>query len=361
MQGTQNVDAAWFRVAGSILRKSSTKHVPLKPITIRPNNKVWMTRPPPYTSCPNKNIASSPQPNVRALPRPGKLTSKPETCATLHSKKQNRHSWSSCSRTNFLHWLTAAACGGARQRLSQGLAHLPSKFRTSHRTVRPSRNQKRRQTPLARYFAQQCTALATDKESDHCPAPYPLQENQPAFNFPAILPCTVHRHLRRLSQNKSTSWSGYDKPGPSRMRLVNNWISHLSLVGLSVSTGTFPSAWKNAIVIPVFKRRGRDSDPSNYRPVSLLPPLGKVLDAIQSEHLLSFLEKNGLTKQTPVRLSTSSLNRHAAHLRCGHLDDCVGPRQATISSVHGLQKGVWQSLAHWPPAQAQCNDRSCTS
>ena len=66
------------------------------------------------------------------------------------------------------------------------------------------------------------------------------------------------------------------------------------LFNLSVSTGTFPSAWKNAIVIPVFKRRGRDSDPSNYRPVSLLPPLGKVLDAIQSEHLLSFLEKNHL-------------------------------------------------------------------
>ena len=66
------------------------------------------------------------------------------------------------------------------------------------------------------------------------------------------------------------------------------------LFNLSVSTGTFPSAWKNAIVIPIFKRRGRDSDPSNYRPVSLLPPLGKVLDAIQSEHLLSFLEKNDL-------------------------------------------------------------------
>ena len=34
-------------------------------------------------------------------------------------------------------------------------------------------------------------------------------------------------------------------------------------------------------------------------------------------------------------------------------------RKATISSVHGLQKGVGQSLADWPPAQA-CNDRSCT-
>ena len=52
------------------------------------------------------------------------------------------------------------------------------------------------------YFRQ---TPATDKESDHCPAPYPLQENQPTFNFPAILPRTVHRHLRRLSQNKSTA------------------------------------------------------------------------------------------------------------------------------------------------------------
>ena len=49
--------------------------------------------------------------------------------------------------------------------------------------------------------------------------------------------------------------------------------------------------------MPVFKRRGRDSDPSNYRAVSLLPPLGKVLDAIQSEHLLSFLETNDLLRK----------------------------------------------------------------
>ena len=38
-------------------------------------------------------------------------------------------------------------------------------------------------------------------------------------------------------------------------------------------------------MIPLFKNRGRAEDPSNYRPVSLLPAPGKALHKIQSQHL----------------------------------------------------------------------------
>ena len=73
---------------------------------------------------------------------------------------------------------------------------------------------------------------------------------------------------------------------------ITESITYLS--NLSIRTSKFPSDWKNAVVTPIFKRRGRKSDPSNYRPVSLLPSLGKVMDAIQSEHLLSYLNSNHL-------------------------------------------------------------------
>ena len=39
---------------------------------------------------------------------------------------------------------------------------------------------------------------------------------------------------------------------------------------------------------------GSQSDPSNYRPISLLPAIGKVIDDIQSSRLLSFLTANKL-------------------------------------------------------------------
>ena len=42
-------------------------------------------------------------------------------------------------------------------------------------------------------------------------------------------------------------------------------------------------------MIPLYKNRGKAEDPSNYRPVSLLPALGKALDKIQSQRLLKHL------------------------------------------------------------------------
>ena len=68
----------------------------------------------------------------------------------------------------------------------------------------------------------------------------------------------------------------------------------MHIYNLSLTTATFPSDWKRAIVCPIFKNRGEKSDPSNYRPISLLPAVGKVFDKLQSRSLCQFLMKNGL-------------------------------------------------------------------
>ena len=52
--------------------------------------------------------------------------------------------------------------------------------------------------------------------------------------------------------------------------------------------------WKHAVVTPLFKHRGAANNPSNYRPVSLLHAVGKVLDNIQSEVLCTFLTRKNL-------------------------------------------------------------------
>ena len=101
-------------------------------------------------------------------------------------------------------------------------------------------------------------------------------------------------------------------------------------------------------------------DPSNYRPDSLLPPLGKVLDAIQSEHLLSYLEKNDLLSKhqfgfLPHRSTVLQLI-YVADTWMTALDRGKQPSAVFMD----FKKAFDRVLAHWPPAQA-CNDRSCTS
>ena len=52
------------------------------------------------------------------------------------------------------------------------------------------------------------------------------------------------------------------------------------LFNLSFSSGTFPTAWKSAVVTPLFKGKGSKCCPANYRPISLLPTLSKVCERV---------------------------------------------------------------------------------
>ena len=61
--------------------------------------------------------------------------------------------------------------------------------------------------------------------------------------------------------------------------------------------GIFPAAWKHAMVLPLFKGRGERCDPSSYRPISLFPCLGKILEKVVHAQLTIYLNDNNLLCQ----------------------------------------------------------------
>ena len=63
------------------------------------------------------------------------------------------------------------------------------------------------------------------------------------------------------------------------------------LCNLSMRLDGFPDACKIAKVKPLFKK-GSKSDPSNYRPISLLPLLSKVLERVVLSQIKEFLSFN---------------------------------------------------------------------
>ena len=63
------------------------------------------------------------------------------------------------------------------------------------------------------------------------------------------------------------------------------------LCNLSMRFECFPDACKIAKVKPLFKK-GSKSDPSNYRPISLLPLLSKVLERVVLSQIKEFLSFN---------------------------------------------------------------------
>ena len=85
--------------------------------------------------------------------------------------------------------------------------------------------------------------------------------------------------------------------------LVHNKLLHIGaetlseplslLFNRSLSEGRFPASWKQAHVTPIHKK-GPKEKCSNYRPISLLSCVGKVMEKCVQKHIFDYLSSNNL-------------------------------------------------------------------
>ena len=80
------------------------------------------------------------------------------------------------------------------------------------------------------------------------------------------------------------------------------------LFNKSLSLGIYPDDFKTAIVKPIFKKKGSPSDPTSYRPISILSALSKVFEKIVYKNIYGHLTDNALLtdKQSGYRKNHST-------------------------------------------------------
>ena len=84
--------------------------------------------------------------------------------------------------------------------------------------------------------------------------------------------------LSKLSKSKAT---GLDKISAKLLRICADLIADcLSLIfNTSIATGIYPEEWKCSKVVRVFEQ-GDGADLDNYRPISIIPVVAKVLERL---------------------------------------------------------------------------------
>ena len=119
----------------------------------------------------------------------------------------------------------------------------------------------------------------TDKDNDH-------------FKFDIITPDFVFDEICNFSGNKS---SGIDNVCMRLLKLAAPIVCHplAYICNLSLFTSHFPSKWKVAKVTPIYKD-GDKSDVSNYRPISVLPILSKILERVVHDQLYEYLTRKNI-------------------------------------------------------------------
>ena len=116
------------------------------------------------------------------------------------------------------------------------------------------------------------------------------------FNIPLTTLTFVRNFLSNLNINKST---GLDNIGPRILKLSANVLapSLLFIVNKSLITGKFTCSWKEAKVKPLFKTGAKD-DKNNYRPISILPTVSKLIEKWVESQFSKYLNEYNLLHQS---------------------------------------------------------------
>ena len=66
-----------------------------------------------------------------------------------------------------------------------------------------------------------------------------------------------------------------------------------------LTSGIYPIFFKNAKIVPIFKE-GDIDDPSDYRPIWLLPVLGKIFERLFFKRAQSYVDKFNIIRNTQI-------------------------------------------------------------
>jgi hypothetical protein len=102
--------------------------------------------------------------------------------------------------------------------------------------------------------------------------------------------------LKVLQHLPSKTSCGPDSVPPLILKKVSRAIAKPlhNIFECSFKTGRLPDSWLEAKVIPIYKKKGENCDPSNYRPISLTDAASKALELIIKGEIMNFLNVNRL-------------------------------------------------------------------
>ena len=118
------------------------------------------------------------------------------------------------------------------------------------------------------------------------------------------------------------------------------------LLNLIFRTGTYPKIWKVANITPVFKKKGARTDKSNWRPISILPTLSKICEAVIHQRILGHLLQNDIiTERQAAYLPNDSTANQLLYI-VHHIKTSWGKKnisQACFLDISAAFDAVWHS------------------
>ncbi len=162
-------------------------------------------------------------------------------------------------------------------------------------------------------------------------------------NFPHSLflqptdPDEIRRIIASLKNKKSYGIDGLSSS------IFKNFAQELAgpisdIFNKSISKGIVPDIMKIAKVIPVYKSKGDAKLFTNYRPISLLPVLSKLLEKVVHKRLYSYLVKHQILYESQYGFRESHSTTNATSELTSHILENFDKKKMTLSVFLDLSK-----------------------
>ena len=153
-----------------------------------------------------------------------------------------------------------------------------------------------------------------------------------------LFPVTTNEISSIISKLKLVKCDIDSMPVRIFIKLKHLLVSPLAdLINISFRTGKFPHKLKLARITPILKK-GDPSDPSNFRPISCLPFIGKVFEKAMCNRLVSFCSKFSIISNSQFGFQKSLSTVDALIHLTENIYKSLDNRQHNITILVDLKK-----------------------
>ena len=153
---------------------------------------------------------------------------------------------------------------------------------------------------LGKYFVQKIDTIRTQLDTDQRTDSYPEDDTLSAVldetvpSFPTFTMLSV-RDVKQLIQNSALKSCPLDPMPSTLVSKCEDLLPVLTkIVNNSLQSGCFPEIWKEALVFPLLKKPGLDVIFKNFRPVSNLSFVSKLIERAAFNQIHGHLVRNNL-------------------------------------------------------------------
>ena len=175
-------------------------------------------------------------------------------------------------------------------------------------------------TILNKSFLKNNNAFVNETEIDNEIEVILKNSKPPTFSFVEVTEREVMEVVRRIK----THACGVDQISALffKMGIEHSVYALTSILNCSFLYNKFPTRWKDALVKPIPKNNN-PSQPSDYRPISLLPAFSKILEKLAAKQMIQYLK------------NTNSLDK---------LQSAYKPHHSTVTALLNVTDDIYDAL-----------------